>query len=81
MRLHTMKVRHMMWRDFQNGDFGEDLLRAYYAEVPHEGVPAGGLLASVHGESALMSTVRLKPDTTYLRSGRTDRAPRANPGD
>lgn len=23
----------------------------------------------------------LKPDTTYLRSGRTDRAPRANSGD
>ena len=64
-----MKVRHMMWRDFGNGDFGED------------GVPAGGLLASLRGESAPVLTVRLKPDTTYLRSGRTDRAPRANPGD
>ncbi|MBI3048377.1 MAG: hypothetical protein HYY76_08685 [Acidobacteria bacterium] len=29
---------HSVWRDFQNGDFGEDLLRARYAEVPHEGV-------------------------------------------
>jgi hypothetical protein len=61
-----MKVRHMMWRDFQSGDFGEDLLRAYYAEVPHEGVPAGGLLASLRGESAPVLTVRLKPDTTYF---------------
>ena len=26
---------HSVWRDFQNGDFGEDLLRAHYAAVPH----------------------------------------------
>lgn len=31
---------HSLWRDFQDGDFGEDLLRAHYASVPHEGVPA-----------------------------------------
>jgi hypothetical protein len=43
---------HSLWRDFQNGDFGEDLLRAHYAEVPHEGVPANGLLASLHGTPA-----------------------------
>jgi hypothetical protein len=29
---------HSVWRDFQNGDFGEDLLRGHYASVPHEGV-------------------------------------------
>lgn len=31
---------HSVWRDYQNGDFGEDLLRAHYAEVPHDGVPS-----------------------------------------
>ncbi len=28
---------HSVWRDFNNGDFGEDLLRAHYATAPHEG--------------------------------------------
>jgi hypothetical protein len=37
---------HSVWRDFQNGDFGEDLLRAHYADVPHGGVPAAALLAT-----------------------------------
>jgi hypothetical protein len=37
---------HSVWRDYENGDFGEDLLRAHYAEVPHDGVPAGPLLAA-----------------------------------
>jgi len=40
---------HSVWRDFQNGDFGEDLLRAHYAQVPHDGIPAARLLASVRG--------------------------------
>jgi hypothetical protein len=30
---------HSVWRDYQNGDFGEDLLRAHYAEVPHDMAP------------------------------------------
>ncbi len=30
---------HSVWRDYQNGDFGEDLLRAHYADVPHDGAP------------------------------------------
>lgn len=29
---------HSVWRDFQDGDFGEDLSRAHYAAVPHQGV-------------------------------------------
>jgi len=37
---------HSVWRDYQNGDFGEDLLRAHYAEFPHDGVPAASLLAA-----------------------------------
>ena len=37
---------HSVWRDFENGDFGEDLLRAHYAEVPHDGVAARPLLAA-----------------------------------
>ena len=37
---------HSVWRDFQNGDFGEDLLRAHYAEVPHDGVRVAPLLAA-----------------------------------
>lgn len=36
---------HSVWRDFQNGDFGEDLLRAHYAEVPHDGASPPPLLA------------------------------------
>ena len=36
---------HSVWRDYQNGDFGEDLLRTHYAEVPHDGTPAVPLLA------------------------------------
>jgi hypothetical protein len=35
---------HSVWRDFQNGDFGEDLLRAHYAEV-HERGPVPALMA------------------------------------
>ena len=31
---------HSVWRDFQNGDFGEDLLREHYARFPHQGVRA-----------------------------------------
>lgn len=31
---------HSVWRDFQSGDFGEDLLREHYAQVPHEGTGA-----------------------------------------
>jgi hypothetical protein len=39
---------HSVWRDYQNGDFGEDLLRAHYADVPHDAVPAAvRLLARV----------------------------------
>jgi hypothetical protein len=39
---------HSVWRDYQNGDFGEDLLRAHYAEVPHHiAPPAARLLAGV----------------------------------
>jgi hypothetical protein len=39
---------HSVWRDYQNGDFGEDLLRAHYAEVPHDMAPlATPLLAHV----------------------------------
>ena len=30
---------HSVWRDYQNGDFGEDLLRAHYADVPHDAAP------------------------------------------
>jgi len=30
---------HSLWRDFKDGDFGEDLLREHYATVPHEGPP------------------------------------------
>jgi hypothetical protein len=37
---------HSVWRDFHDGDFGEDLLRAHYADVPHAGVPARTLLAA-----------------------------------
>jgi hypothetical protein len=37
---------HSVWRDYENGDFGEDLLRAHYAEFPHDGVPAAPLLAA-----------------------------------
>ena len=37
---------HSVWRDFQNGDFGEDLLRAHYAEVPHDGARVAPLLAA-----------------------------------
>ena len=33
---------HSVWRDYQNGDFGEDLLRAHYADVPHDGVRRPG---------------------------------------
>ena len=38
---------HSVWRDFQNGDFGEDLLRAHYAAVPHGGVPAAYVRADL----------------------------------
>lgn len=37
---------HSVWRDFNSGDFGEDLLRAHYADVPHTGVTPSELLAS-----------------------------------
>ena len=37
---------HSVWRDYQNGDFGEDLLRAHYAEVPHDGAGAVPVLAA-----------------------------------
>ncbi len=37
---------HSVWRDYQNGDFGEDLLRAHYADVPHGRVPALPLVAA-----------------------------------
>lgn len=37
---------HSVWRDFHDGDFGEDLLRAHYADVPHTGVTPSELLAS-----------------------------------
>ena len=36
---------HSVWRDLQDGDFGEDLLRAHYAEVPHDGVTLEDRLA------------------------------------
>ena len=29
---------HSVWRDFQNGDFGEDLLADHYARFPHPGI-------------------------------------------
>ena len=35
---------HSVWRDYQNGDFGEDLLRAHYAEVPHDIAPSAAAL-------------------------------------
>ena len=37
---------HSVWRDFNKGDFGEDLLRAHYETVPHEGATPSELLAS-----------------------------------
>jgi hypothetical protein len=36
---------HSVWRDYQNGDFGEDLLRAHYADVPHDGAATPAVLA------------------------------------
>jgi hypothetical protein len=39
---------HSVWRDYQNGDFGEDLLRAHYAAIPHEiAPPAQRLFAGI----------------------------------
>jgi hypothetical protein len=55
---------HSVWRDFNNGDFGEDLLRAHYADVPHESVTPSELFASErpdHGDpSPHPSVVRMR---------------------
>jgi len=47
---------HSVWRDYQNGDFGEDLLRAHYAEVPHDGISPLPLLAAARGASRAFAT-------------------------
>jgi hypothetical protein len=47
---------HSVWRDFENGDFGEDLLRAHYAEVPHDGVSPFALLAAARRNPIVVDT-------------------------
>jgi hypothetical protein len=47
---------HSVWRDFENGDFGDDLLRAHYAEVPHDGVSPFALLAAARRNPIVVHT-------------------------
>jgi hypothetical protein len=49
---------HSVWRDYQDGDFGEDLLRAHYAEVPHDGFPGVPVLAAGRRGTYVAENVR-----------------------